>query len=401
MGDINGSGGEEDAFATAFPPVDVVGFLAFEEEGKFGAKFGAATGDAEDFFGFFLEGGDFGFEGFDGAGEFFVGFAVLIEEVFAFFRLERVAAFFGGELLEEAAGRFLDAGGAAEDGGFGGAGETEGLLGVAGKLFEAVVGDGAAEVVAGGVFDFMGFVEDNGLIVGEDGGEIVLADGEIGEEEMVIDDDDVCFVGALVHFGEEAGIELGAFLAGAGIAAGVEAGPEVGIVGEEVKFGAVAGFGEVHPVFDLGKPFDFVEGFEAREGRLGGEEIDFVAAEKIVAALHESDVEFGGEMFFEEGDVFVEELLLEGFGGGGNDDALAGADGGDEIAEGFAGASAGFDDGVAAFGEGVFDDFGHFDLGAAVFVAGVGFGEGAAGAEDGGDGGAVFGGGGIVGFQGA
>ncbi len=65
-----------------------------------------------------------------------------------------------------------------------------------------------------------------------------------------------------------------------------------------------------------------------------------------------------------------EELLLEVFGAGGDDDALlvlaGAAEGWEEIGEGFAGAGAGFDDEVAVVGEGLLDLFGHEVLAGAV-----------------------------------
>ena len=52
--------------------------------------------------------------------------------------------------------------------------------------------------------------------------EASLADGEVGEEEMVVDDDDVGLEGAAAHLGDEAAAVVGAGGAEAGIGAGVE-----------------------------------------------------------------------------------------------------------------------------------------------------------------------------------
>src|SRR5262249_40194477 len=109
--------------------------------------------------------------------------------------------------------------------------------------FKAIVGNLAAEIVARDVFHFMRFIENDGGIFGKDAAEVVLLEREVGEKEMVIHDDEVGVFGALVHRRDEALIELGALLAGAGVAASVEAHPEIGIVGEECQLGAVAGFG--------------------------------------------------------------------------------------------------------------------------------------------------------------
>ena len=71
---------------------------------------------------------------------------------------------------------------------------------------------------------------------------------------------------------------------------------------------------------------------------------------------------------FEEGHVAEVELVLERLGSSGDDDTLAGAERGQKIGEGFAGAGAGFDDEMAALGEGALDGLGHFKLAGAVFV---------------------------------
>ena len=108
--------------------------------------------------------------------------------------------------------------------------------------------------------------------------------------------------------------------------------------------------------------------FEAVEDGLLFGIVDFLAAGVVVAALHVADFERAREMFLQERNVLEEELLLQVLGAGGNDDALAGEDGGDQIGERFAGAGAGFDDQMLAVGERGFDGLGHFELAGAVFV---------------------------------
>ena len=71
----------------------------------------------------------------------------------------------------------------------------------------------------------MGLVEDDGGGFGEDAGVGrvggLLLDGEVGEEEMVVDDDDVGLKGFAAHLGDEAALPVGAGLAEAGFGAGV------------------------------------------------------------------------------------------------------------------------------------------------------------------------------------
>ena len=125
-----------------------------------------------------------------------------------------------------------------------------------------------------------------------------------------------------------------------------------GVLGEGVDLGAVAGFGGLLP---LGDVVELVDLFEAVEERVVAQGVELVAAEIVGAALHVADLQ-RAEEGFEEGDVLEEELLLQIFCAGGDDDALlalAGeAQGGQEIGEGLAGAGAGFDDEVALVFEG-------------------------------------------------
>ena len=76
-------------------------------------------------------------------------------------------------------------------------------------------------------------------------------------------------------------------------------------------------------------------------------------------------------MLFQERNVFEEELFLQIFGAGGNDDALAGKNRGNQIRQRLAGAGAGFDDQVLLFGQSGFHRFRHLQLAVAKFVSGV------------------------------
>ena len=86
-------------------------------------------------------------------------------------------------------------------------------IGVAGQLFEANVADREAEVAGGDLFQFVRLVEDDrggfgqNAGVGRAGG--LLLDGEVGEEQVVVDDDDVGLEGAAAHLGDEAAAVVG------------------------------------------------------------------------------------------------------------------------------------------------------------------------------------------------
>ncbi len=232
------------------------------------------------------------------------------------------AAWLGGEDGEEEAGAVFEGGAGAFDGAAAGLFGLEEHLGVAGELVDALGGEADAEVVGGDLFELVGLVEDDDGGFGEDAGVGcacgLLLDVEVGEEEVVVDDDDVGLEGFAAHGGDEAALPVGAGLAEADFGAGVEFVPEGGGLGEVIEFGAVAGFGGFFPGGDV---VELVDLFEAVEERVVAEGVELVAAEVVGAALHVADFE-GAEEGFEEGDVLEVELLLEVFGAGGDDDAL-------------------------------------------------------------------------------
>ena len=75
---------------------------------------------------------------------------------------------------------------------------------------------------------------------------------------------------------------------------------------------------------------------------------------------------------FEKRDILIEKLLLQILGAGGNDDALAGANHGQQIGQRLARAGASFDDQVPLLFERLLDGLRHLQLSAAEFVGGMG-----------------------------
>ena len=229
------------------------------------------------------------------------------------------------------------------------------------------------------VLDFVGLVEDHGVILGEDAALVVRAsECEVGEEQVVVDDDDVAFLGALVHQGEEAALEVGALLPGAQLAARVELGPGRAVLGQLPDLGAVAEFGGLFPLADNLEIGDL---FEAGKHRLLIGVVDFLAAGVIVAALHVADLERPREVFLEERHVLEEELFLKVLGARGNDDALARKQRRDQIGERLPGTGAGLDDEMPFLRQRRFDGLGHLHLARPEFIVGMPLGERAVPAE--------------------
>ena len=204
------------------------------------------------------------FEAHEGVGGADVGVAASFEEVGAVGELEAAEVGWAcGERAEEELGAFLNRRGGGFDGEGGDLLGAEHGFGVAGELVEAGVGECDAEVLAGDVFELVGFVEDDGggfredACVGCAGG--LLLDAEVGEEEVVVDDDDVGFERFAAHAGDVAGLPVGAGLAEADLGAGVDLVPEGRVLGERVDLGAVAGDGHFFPREDVVELVDLVQ----------------------------------------------------------------------------------------------------------------------------------------------
>ena len=75
----------------------------------------------------------------------------------------------------------------------------------------------------------MGFIENHGAKIGENAGVWRTLsgelDGQIGKEEMMVDDDNVALHGSPVHFGDEAAVPFTAFLVNALFSAGIQPRP--------------------------------------------------------------------------------------------------------------------------------------------------------------------------------
>ena len=93
------------------------------------------------------------------------------------------------------------------------------VFNVAGQLFESQVADGDTEIAGGNVFQFVGLVKNHGGKIGQDAGirRAALPQGQVGEEQMVVDDDNVALQRPAAHFRNEAALPLFALLTGAAV----------------------------------------------------------------------------------------------------------------------------------------------------------------------------------------
>ena len=139
-------------------------------------------------------------------------------------------------------------------------------LNVTGQLVEALRAEADAEVVGGNLFQLVRFVEDDHRCLGQNAriGRVrgLLLDAQIGEEEMVVDDDDVRLKRLASHVGDEASLPIRAALAQAGLGASIELAPQRGRLRERVDLGTVPGLGRLLP---FGDDMELLDLFEAVE----------------------------------------------------------------------------------------------------------------------------------------
>ena len=224
------------------------------------------------------------------------------------------------------------------------------------QLLELIIADADAEVPSGDILYFVRFIEDHGRVLWDDASELLVLHRQVGEEQMVVDDDDVALVRPLVHLRNEAAFELLALLAGAELASGIHFVPSRAVFGQSLDLGAVAGGGGLFPFANDLKVGDL---FQARENRLAFGVVNLLPAREVVAALHVANLQRPVEMFLQERNVFVEKLLLQVLGSGGNNHALSRKDSGDQIGQGLAGTGSRVHQQMFLFGQRRFHRFGH------------------------------------------
>ena len=169
-----------------------------------------------------------------------------------------------------------------------------------------------AKVIAGDVFHLVGFVEHHRRVLRQNAAEIVLLQRQVGEKKVMIHDDQVRIFRPLVHLRNETFVKLRAFLAGASVATGINAGPQIRVVGQKRKLGAISSFREFCPLADLAKRVDFLH---AAQHRLIGHGMRLRQTKKIGSALHHRNFQVWREVFLQKRNIFLKKLFLQGFRG--------------------------------------------------------------------------------------
>ena len=191
---------------------------------------------------------------------------------------------------------------------------------VAAQLGHAEAAELDAEVLGGHLLDGVGLVEDDGVVARQHGGSRVACAGsaerEIGEEEVVVHHHHVRLGGDLAHLEDEAVVVVRALLPGAGLRRRkhlAEGGEALGQIGE---LGPISRRRALRPFVELPVERGLLAALE------GGGRFELLLAQQaqvVLPSLQEGEAGLDPEGA-QQRDVLVGELLLQGLGGGRDDD---------------------------------------------------------------------------------
>ncbi len=169
--------------------------------------------------------------------------------------------------------------------------------------------DASAEPGRSGLFQAVGLVEDDRLVLGQDPGALgTSTQRQIGEVERVVCDDELRVRGALPRGLGEAHRREGAAAAEASVGSDCDLGPDAsGWL--DLELGSVAGLGRHDPVAHrLERRSVLGSGKELPAEQL--EAVEPMAAQVVLAALQDGNLDVTTEHGRRDGHVLRQELLL-------------------------------------------------------------------------------------------
>src|SRR4051794_13339638 len=234
-----------------------------------------------------------------------------------------------------------------------------GPIDVTRQIVEPIVADRNAEVLRGDVFELVRFVDDGVVARRNHLAEAALSHRRVRAQQMMVDDDEVGFSGALPHARDEAVIEARALAPQAVLAGGRDLRPERKILGQVIHLGAIAGLGLARPVVDhLDR-----DGILARSDRRAvAQRVELVQAEIIATSFHVRGGERYAKRVAENREVLEEDLLLQVLRAGRDENPVAAENRGDQIRERLASAGTRLGEEDAAVREHVRYRGGHGEL---------------------------------------
>ena len=230
-------------------------------------------------------------------------------------------------------------------------------LQVARKVLDAVIAHAEAEVLRRDVLELMRFVDNRVAASGDDFAEGVLTHGQVGAQQVMIDDNHVGRRRALAHARHEAVVVPRTLGAEARFGGRRDFAPERKILRQIVELRPVTGLGSPRPFAD-----DRQKDVSTDWGGSLVELIEAMQAQIVRAPLHVGRREGDAERVAQCGDVLEENLLLQGFRARRDEHALTAQKRGDEIGQRLPGAGSRLREEDAAPFEHSRDGGRHFDL---------------------------------------
>ncbi len=198
----------------------------------------------------------------------------------------------------------------------------------------------------------MGFVDDDGIGARQQLAETGLADGEIGEQQMMIDHHQLGILGSAARLEHVAVVEAGALAAQAVVGRRCRQPPGRSAFRHLGELGDVALFGMPRPRADARQIRRHRRIEMPGRGRV---HVETLQAEVVGASFEQRAVQRHRQRIAHAGKIPVKELLLEVLRAGRHDHASARQHGRDEIGEGLSGSRARLADQDPALVQGTFD----------------------------------------------
>ncbi len=242
-----------------------------------------------------------------------------------------------------------------------------------------------------GLGQLMGLVEDDRVRGRQQIGDPFVAQHEVGEEQVMIDDDEVGLLRRAPRLHHEALRVMRTFGAEAVLARRRHQRPDRRVLGHLRELGAIAAAGRQREALDRAQMHRVLARHEATVVARAGE---MLVADVVGASLQQRDGDGRPQRRADQRDVLAKQLVLQRLRAGRHDHLAAPQHRRHEIRERLAGPGAGLGDQRPAALDGIGDGLGHLDLAIARPIAVDLVGERSVGGEDAGQRGTAIGGGG-------
>ncbi len=243
---------------------------------------------------------------------------------------------------------------------------------VAHQFLEAVIAHDDAEILRRYILELMRLVQHRGVTIGNDRAVVAVAHGRVGEQQVMVHDDEVGFGGALAHARDEALLIERAGRAEAVLGRRGQLRPEREVLRQVGQLRAVASLGLDRPPLEHRQQDPLVHFVaactESAKPLLpcevaGLHRLKPMQAEVIAAALHHGGGERVANRLRDDRQVLVDDLFLEVLRAGRDEHAPPAQQRRNQIGERLAGSGPGLDEQDGFRLDGVGDRVGHLALG--------------------------------------